>query len=29
VACIAAFLPLGTFVFDAQLKKEQAALNNK
>jgi integral membrane protein len=29
VACIAAFLPLGTFVFDAQLKKEQAALNRK
>jgi integral membrane protein len=24
VACIAAFLPLGTFVFDAQLKKEQS-----
>jgi integral membrane protein len=23
VACLAAFLPLGTFVFDAQLKKEQ------
>jgi integral membrane protein len=24
VACLAAFLPLGTFVFDAQLKKEQS-----
>jgi integral membrane protein len=24
VACIAAFLPLGTFVFDAQLKKEES-----
>ena len=23
IACLAAFLPLGTFVFDAQLKKEQ------